>query len=605
MDIHGLNPETNSFETVILRERVRDSIEKLGPLFSICRSQVEHIFKSIISSGHAVVLTDNQGIIIDFKVENQIEDLFKKHGLARGADWSESSEGTNGIGTALLEKRPLTIYRKQHFRLSNESLTCTGAPIFDVDGEVLALFDVSSVGRHDDPDIIAHTRVMLEMSARLISRRHFQEKFSDQWIIRFHHDPERIGLLEEGLLAVNETGEILAADNQALSHLNAENRSQLISKKVGDVFGRNFSNLIDANRNHSLFMNAGKSSPVNRDTHSLFAKLVEPVKPARTSRPERKIIIKRNPSDNEYCLDDIAGQDARMQSIVKKAKKMVNQDIPLLITGETGVGKDIFAKAFHKYSDRADKPFIAINCAALPASLIEGELFGYHAGAFTGAHPAGFKGRFLQANGGTVFLDEIGDMPLEIQTRLLRVLETRSVTPLGSEKTIDIDIQIISATNQDLNKLINEKKFRSDLYYRISGCDFHLPRLSERADLDHIIKALVPGLELHNDKCFSNTARKALLSYSWPGNIRELKNTLTIAVLLAENDRIEIEHLKLNTPVTEKQTKPLDLSEQEKSQIIKALDDARWNVTKAAQILDISRNTLHRKMRRLNISRIS
>ena len=232
----GLDQWTGRHETAIRRERVRDSIETLGPLFSACRSQVQHIFQNIVGSGHAVILTDQSGTIIEFAVQSSLEDLFRQAGLRRGADWSEACEGTNGIGTAIREKKSLTVYRDQHFLSNHASLTCTGAPVFDVTGDVLALFDVSSIGRSDDPEILAHTRALLEMSARLISRRNFQDHFSDHWILRFHRDEERVGLLEEGLLALDQDGRIIGADEQAISHLELGARHAIVGTAIGQLF---------------------------------------------------------------------------------------------------------------------------------------------------------------------------------------------------------------------------------------------------------------------------------------------------------------------------------------------------------------------------------
>ncbi len=601
LDQHRLNPEAPEFETVVLRERVRDSIEKLGPLFATCRSQVEHIFNSIVSSGHAVILTDSQGTIIDFLVEHLLEDKFQRHGLVRGADWSESCEGTNGIGTALLEKRSLTVYRNQHFLSSNGSLTCTGAPVFDVNGDVLALFDVSSVGRQDDPDIIAHTRAMLEMSARLISRRNFQDSFADQWIVRFHHNPERIGMPEEGMLAVDEGGVILAADNQALSHLRINDRDNLVNKRIDAIFGKDFSRIVD--QQGHLPTSLTPDVPANKDFRESFsARLIKPTERSRSKIVNRKRHIRRkDPLD--FDLDGIAGNDQYMKKLIEKAHKLAQHDVPLLITGETGVGKEVLAKALHYASPRAEKPFVAINCAALPAGLIEGELFGYRAGAFTGAHPEGFKGRFLQANGGTLFLDEIGDMPLEIQTRLLRVLETRSVTPLGSEKSFNLDLQIISATHQDLQSRQSNGLFRSDLYYRLAGFDFRLPKLKERKDLDFLVGVLQPGLNFYDDCSFTDQAREAMISYDWPGNIRELKNVLSAAIILSDREPIDVEHLRLHFNHQASEAAPLDMSDREKETIVAALEQSKWNVSRCAEILQISRNTLYRKIRKHGISR--
>ena len=654
---HGLDQWSRRHETVVRRERVRDSIEHLGPLFTACRSQVQHIFNNIVGSGHAVILTDKSGTIIEFAVQSTLENLFRKAGLRRGADWSESREGTNGIGTAITEKKSLTVYRDQHFRSDHASLTCTGAPVFDVDGEVLALFDVSSIGRKDDPDILAHTRALLEMSARLISRRHFQDHFSAHWVMRFHPDAERVGLLEEGLLALDQNGRIAGADQQALSHLSVQARS--------DIIGRDIDELIDMERDRlaAHLSEAGRipaqvaiRSGFKRDSSLVHARLIEPGSVSRERRstgagtisqgrtqPQAKVMVGTD------ALERMLGNDRHLKDLAGKARKLYEHDVPLLITGETGVGKDSFARALHEASSRKDGPYIAVNCGALPENLIEGELFGYKAGAFTGAQASGFKGLLLAANGGTLLLDEIGDMPLTAQTRLLQVLERRQVTPLGSSKGIDLDIRLLAATHQPLEQLCAEGRFREDLYYRVCGFVLPLPPLRQRRDIGHLVERLLPGSRLEDPACFSPEARALIEAHPWPGNIRQLKHVLKTASILADGAPVEPHHLGLimdsasspSAPFRERTDGPeqmavpdasaheapcqigrgisldgsrmgvahgglkagLDLEGREQAFIRAALVETKWNVSRCAERLGISRNTLYRKMKTYGIGR--
>lgn len=626
---YGLDQWSRRHETVVRRERVRDSIESLGPLFSACRSQVQHIFQNIVGSGHAVILTDKSGTIIEFAVQSALDDLFRQSGLRRGADWSESREGTNGIGTAIAEKKSLTVYRDQHFHNDHASLTCTGAPVFDVMGDVLALFDVSSIGRKDDPEILAHTRALLEMSARLITRRNFQDHFADQWIVRFHRDAERVGLLEEGLLALDHNGIVVGADQQAITHLSAMDRSQLVGASIEELFK------LQSNHLPASLSGEGRAparlsvtDAFEQGNHAVHARLIEPNK-AKT-RGEQRTLAPRSAKVQPGSafgkrgtlarspLEELVGDDCHLKDVVDKAIRLFDHDVPLLISGETGAGKDSFAKALHQSSSRASQPFIAVNCGALPENLIEGELFGYKAGAFTGAQSSGFKGQLLAANGGTLLLDEIGDMPLSAQTRLLQVLERRQVTPLGSTEGVDLDIRLLAATHQPLAELIRQGRFREDLYYRICGFTLSLPPLRKRADLDHLIARLVPGLDLYNEDHVSGEARVMLETYDWPGNIRQLKHVLKTAVILADDSAIAPDHLHIHEnecgddrqlgivrSVLRQDTlqSRLDFSHQE-SQVIKAtLVRNKWNVSRAAAQLGVSRNTLYRKMKLLGISR--
>ena len=665
----GLDQWRGRREIAIRRERVRDSIEMLGPLFSACRSQVQHIFQNIVGSGHAVILTDQSGTIIEFAVQSALEDLFRQSGLRRGADWSENREGTNGIGTAIRERKSLTVYRDQHFHSDHASLTCTGAPVFDVEGDVLALFDVSSIGRKDDPDILAHTRALLEMSARLISRRNFQDHFADHWIMRFHRDAERVGLLEEGLLALDHNGRIVGADEQAMAHLALKDRCRLVGEDIDALFdvekGRLADRLAEEGR-------APVHLPVSQDFRvadgGLHARLIEPkpghtrsgllggrpivptdkargrtavrsgpsrlpagrgVKEAQPATDARMRVGKQNtehPFDTGVSDADalmrLVGHDATLYSLSGKARKLFDHDVPLLISGETGAGKESFALALHQSSSRADAPFIAVNCGALPENLIEGELFGYKAGAFTGAQSTGFKGQILAANGGTLLLDEIGDMPLSAQTRLLQVLERRQVTPLGSTVGVDLDIRLLAATHQPLEKLCAEGRFREDLYYRVCGFTVALPALRERSDLAYLIERLLPGRALENRADFSPDARRMIELYDWPGNIRQLKHVLKTADILSGDGPILPDHLQIggssacsgsfrfSSPSSveglggvSSSDRRLDFANQEKARIEASLHQTKWNVSLCATQLGVSRNTLYRKMKKYNISR--
>ena len=329
------------------------------------------------------------------------------------------------------------------------------------------------------------------------------------------------------------------------------------------------------------------------------------------------------------------GPDPILRSLADNARKLFDHDVPLLITGETGVGKDTFARALHDASTRSEAPFIAVNCGALPENLIEGELFGYKAGAFTGAQAKGFKGQILAANGGTLLLDEIGDMPLSAQTRLLQVLEQRKVTPLGSATGVELDIRLLAATHQPLEELCRQGRFREDLYYRICGFSLPLPSLRDRSDLAYIVARLLPGYRLDNEGHFTIEARAMLETYPWPGNIRQLKHVLKTASILADGGPITPEHLQLvsaqrsafprisettstgdfvdgghhdgawSNPSMQSLKDGLNIADRERDIIHQTLLRTRWNVSRCAKELGVSRNTLYRKMKSYGIERLN
>lgn len=298
----------------------------------------------------------------------------------------------------------------------------------------------------------------------------------------------------------------------------------------------------------------------------------------------------------------------------------MDKRIPLLIEGETGTGKDLFSQALHRASSRREKPFVALNCASIPENLIESELFGYKHGAFTGASREGRRGKIIESNGGTLFLDEIGDMPLNLQSRLLRVLETQEVMPLGSDKPIYVDLNIVSATHRDLGQLVYEGSVREDLYYGLNGITISLPPLHCREDLANIImKVFEAENDTGNELRVAPDAMAMLIRYTWPGNLRQLRNVVRAAIALSEGGVVNIGDINLpkeRATLSVEPTEPDDgpsgndknddvvnpLNSAEQQVILATLNTHDWNISRTAEALDMSRNTLYRKMRKHNIA---
>jgi transcriptional regulator of acetoin/glycerol metabolism len=333
-------------------------------------------------------------------------------------------------------------------------------------------------------------------------------------------------------------------------------------------------------------------------------------------------------------------KDPRLSAHLETARRVIARQTPVLLCGETGSGKEVFARAVHEGSPHSAGAFVAINCASLPETLIESELFGYRAGAFTGAQRAGRRGKILQADGGTLFLDEIADMPLDLQARLLRVLDERQVTPLGTEDTHAVDFQLISASHQRLPELVREGRFREDLYYRLSGIELQLPALRERSDKRELIQGVLES-EGGTDARLGADAERLLMDYAWPGNIRQLRHVLRTAAALADSKTIKREHLpalngsyaasaapaagapplnlawartggsEAHAEVTAAEAAAADtapppvklnpIQANERQVLLQMLVQHRWNVSNVAKALDVSRNTLYRKLHKLHI----
>lgn len=320
-----------------------------------------------------------------------------------------------------------------------------------------------------------------------------------------------------------------------------------------------------------------------------------------------------NAAKENYCFDKIVGKSQSFLTVKKIGLKASKTNFPVLITGKTGTGKEVFARAIHTSGDRADKPMISINCAAIPEALLESELFGYEEGSFTGAKKGGKKGKFFIANGGTIFLDEIGDMPLPMQGKLLRVLQEKEIDPIGSVNSIPIDVRIIAATRKNLPEMIEKDLFREDLYYRLNVINIEMPSLSERKEdilelAGYFLTKL--NLEYKTVKGFSKEVKNCLKNYPWPGNIRELDNVIKSAYAINDSFLIELDDLPAkmyNKRYSDIENKNLNFQEKinsyEKLLIEEFLKKYHWNCSEAAEKMRIHRSVLYKKIKKFDIKK--
>ncbi|TFY93856.1 sigma-54-dependent Fis family transcriptional regulator [Pseudomonas nabeulensis] len=596
LEDYHLDPAQTIAPTVLEHGRLLESRERLQQVLHIAGSEMNSLHQQLSGAGHAVLLTDARGVILNCVTAPSERKIFERAGLWLGADWSEACEGTNGIGTCLVERQSLTIHRDEHFRGRHTGLTCSASPVFDPHGDLLAVLDVSSAREAVSRQSQFHTMALVNLSAKMIESCYFLRHFENHWLLRFHLQAESVGLFSEGLLAFDAEGRICAVNQSALNLL-GQLRSSLQGQPVEAFFDCSLDQLLGR-----ASANATASWPLRtRDGRQLFAALrgqvrsaaVPVIKPAAVERPRLPGI----------CLGDPA-----LQQDFSKALRVFERDVPLLINGETGSGKEAFAKAVHQASQRADKAFVALNCAAIPESLIESELFGYRGGSFTGARKEGMQGKLQQADGGTLFLDEIGDMPLALQTRLLRVLEDRLVVPIGGEPQA-VNVRIISATHRNLLAHVQDGSFREDLYYRLNGLEVALPPLRERSDKSQLLDFLLAQEAGGERVALDPAARLALLTFAWPGNVRQLRTVLRTLVALCDEGRVALEDL----PALIRQVQPVaggdaklaesPLEDAERLALLAVLEQQRWHMTHAADQLGVSRNTLYRKLRRHGIAR--
>ncbi len=615
------DPHLSDFTSTM--DRVALKIEQDRNRFLLMQSRpiMEHVFEQIRETGSMVILADPNGLILETVGDPDFVSRADRVALMAGASWDENLRGTNAIGTALAEESPVTVLGAEHFLEHNGFLTCCASPIHGPDGRLVGVLDISGSYQH----LQRHTLGLVRLSSAIVEKRLFEAFHARDILVCFHTRPDYLGSPKEGIAAVTPDGRVLAINSNATEILGIR-AVDAVRRDFSIVFESNLSSLIDRLRGHNegsqtLCVN-GKLIHVQ-----LRGQVPTPIVHASRAPDERALPVRparRSEGGSAGCvtLDTLNTGDARLQAAIDRARRMLGRDIPILIQGESGAGKEIFAKAFHNSGPRRDSAFVALNCASIPETLIESELFGYQGGAFTGARKEGAPGKIQQAHGGTLFLDEIGDMPLNLQARLLRVLQERCVTPLGSTRAIQVDISLVCATHRKLREEVARGTFREDLYYRLNGMSVTLPALRERTDIRTLVSKLAAAetASRGNPVRFSEGALQAMEHYAWPGNIRQLFNVIRVAIALLDDAETLITETHLPEELFEAPlggagstasapafdpwaAAPLEgassLDAISRQAALRALEAAGGNISSAARQLGISRNTLYRKLGRM------
>lgn len=578
---------------------------------------MENLFEQIINTHNMVILTDVNGSILHSLGDDDFLEKADRVALTPGVMWSESSKGTNAIGTAITEQTAVQIHAAQHYLVANHFLTCSAAPIMDPCGNVIGVLDVTG----DQSSFHKHTMALVRMSAQMIENHLFLASFQNAFTLHFNTRPEFIGTLMEGIASFAPDGRFLSANRIGLFQLGLPLQALQLNT-FSSLFGLSISALFDHYRTAApemlnLCMPSGVHVYGRAELHQLNTVFHQAAGLARASGDSvqsASIIcppVAPVPARKMSGLRYLNTGDLQVSALIDKVTKVLGKDIPILIMGETGTGKELLAQAIHNDSPRALGPFVAVNCASIPETLIESELFGYEDGAFTGARKKGATGKILQANGGTLFLDEIGDMPLSLQARLLRVLQERMVTPLGSSKSITVNVELICATNRNLRDQIAKGLFREDLYYRLNGLVVRLPPLRERTDIEVVVEKILL-LESTSGRYSVDPEIMALFKkHNWPGNLRQLTNLLRTAIVMAGDEcQIQREHLP-DDFLDDIETMPSlvpenllklsvvggnQLEQVEVALIQQSLDGNNGNVSATARDLGVSRNTIYRKI---------
>ncbi|KWD10266.1 Fis family transcriptional regulator [Burkholderia ubonensis] len=590
---------------------------------------METLHEQIVNTQSMIVLTDAEGLILHSIGDDDFLRRAEKVALRPGANWAENRQGTNAIGTALAELCPMVVHGDQHFLAANRFLTCSSVPILDPYGDAIGVLDVTG----DHRSYHQHTMALAKMSVQMIENHLFTTTFQETLQVSFHGRPEFLGTLMEGIVAFTADGRFLSANRSAQFQLGMP-LAALRAHTLSSLFDVTPAQLIDrmrASPDQRLMLNLGNGAVVCARVHFRRETLAEGSRPTDVHDagvPAARACTTAPAAGSPAGLSRLGYLDTgdpQVASVIAKVRKVIGKDIPILITGETGTGKELLAQAIHNDSPRRDGPFVAVNCASIPETLIESELFGYEEGAFTGARRKGAVGKLLQANGGTLFLDEIGDMPYPLQVRLLRVLQERLVNPLGSTKTIAVDISIICATHRDLRDMIAQNRFREDLYYRLNGLVVRLPPLRDRTDLAVVVQKMLQREAIAGAGRAPLTVAPDVMALfercTWPGNFRQLGNLLRTAAAMVDDDgEIRREHLPDDffddlrdrdaqaapdapaaacaAPCAADTLPAADarLQDVAASAIAAALARHGGNVSAAARALGVSRNTIYRKM---------
>lgn len=535
----------------------------------LSRSELVSLRAEAKLTDSVVILTDAKGLVLDTAGSPEFAGRAAQVALRPGVAWSETSTGTNAIGTALAERRAIEVHGAEHFFEPHGILHCAASPIFDPYGKLAGVLDMSGHASAEH----THAMGLVRLAVEQIEHRFFNRAFDEMTVVRFHRSADLLGTAREGVLVFD--GDKLVAGNRRALHLVGLDRKALRKATSQEIFAE-----------ASLSIERGELR--SRNGERFFAAVTQP-----RATPLR---VPGTVSREQRLRHDGPILSSEAQADLAKGIRLVNAEIPVLIAGETGAGKEVFARHLHAKTTRSGKPFIAINCAALPESLIEAELFGYEAGAFTGARKSGARGLVQQAEGGILFLDEIGDMPLSLQSRLLRVLQDKEVSPLGGGTPQKADFVPIAATNRDLQAMVEAGTFRADLYFRIAQYTITLQSLAERTDRPALIEALWSQVAQRHGK-LPKPVLAQLAAHHWPGNFRELVGCLR--AMAALNDPGEPITAASLPAMAEKLPEPSpsdgNMEDMTEGAMRRAIARHNGNLSAAARALGVDRSTLYRR----------
>ncbi len=562
---YGLRPTDAVYDSVMTGRRLNEIIKENETFIQHTVRILEKLAPYIRQSGHIATLVSKDGTIVHTAGDPSFEEQARTVHLQVGTNWQERRKGTNAMGVALVEQKPVRVHGAQHFYVKNRFLTCAASPVFTPRGELAGVINMSGRKERFNPLTLS----LVSMVAETLQSRLLLEEAQHEHVLTVRELERTVDFTPFPLVSLDHERRIIRA-NQAARRLLGQ-----------DCIGKEF-----------------------KEKKGFVVETISD----KTRKTWRSVAVykrERQKKERLYTFQDIAGACPRIQHVKRLAAKAAMTDYPILLLGESGTGKELLAQSIHTASPRADRPFIAVNCGALPDSLLESEWFGYERGAFTGARREGGIGKFEAAHLGTIFLDEVGDLSPRAQVALLRVLQEKVITRVGGVKSRQVDVRVVAATNKDLLREVKKGTFRTDLYYRLKGIQLSLPPLRERSDIIQLAETFLEEMDYPSAR-LSKEAQEKLVSHSWPGNVRELKSALVQAAFLAEGGDIRPEHLQFEWDHgdDDRTDSVPTLREVEIAAIQRSLKATGWNVSRAAELLQIGRNTLYRKMKGYQIEKL-
>lgn len=621
--VYGINPFVEDFSVRLGKDELDKKYKEFTPLLNTAKPFMDSLYKIVKDTDFIIRLTDRDGYVLEHIGEEKIVSMYSSLGLCDGYNIREEINGTNALGIALITGEPIQVLGGEHYIQQYHKLTSSACPIKDKNGQILGVLSITGNYELVHP----HTLGMVVAAAEAIEKEiKLEERNRELKLIneRFYQITESIF---EGIIRIDSTGSIVSINRFA---------RKLLSFKEEDIVGKDFKYILSSDNRAEIIK--GISTCRKYEEEEIYFKTrtgrkktcianVTPIKSINGKELDGAVITLREVkmvhslvnkivgANAKFTFNDILGNSDSIKQAIKMASISANTNTTILLQGESGTGKEMFAQAIHNESDRRDYPFVFLNCGAIPRELVSSELFGYIEGAFTGAKRGGHPGKFELADGGTIFLDEIGDMPLDAQVSLLRVLEDRKIVRVGGHDVISIDVRVIAATNKDLSEEIELGNFRKDLFYRINVMTINTPSLRERKEdikifIDYFLDKFSKSIG-KNIKGVGQSFYKGMVNYNWPGNVRELQNVIQTVVNVAENNSV-LTYKNIPSYIRPKELsedsnskKPLlTLDEIEKGAISKTIQELNGNIAAAAKVLGIGRSTMYRKMKKYNIEEV-